>query len=236
MDSRQSLFNSQSKLINDLEAGLNKHVNKRLEMEGRQQARANTLARREELEERLRKGAEEVERCDSELQPVEAVLEEEEGERVSRRRRAEEELEQLAVREREVDGYLKEVGRLDRAIQEYEEENKEARFQQEMRNKKELEGKLRELRDQRRESEEQVQQIKTELASQEARHRTCEDNLKLRGYQREEAECEHVVREQKQLLQSMDWHAVMDKKKNMVERRIATFTDNIFLFVNKCHL
>ena len=94
MDSRQSLFNSQSKLINDLEAGLNKHVNKRLEMEGRQQARANTLARREELEERLRKGAEEVERCDSELQPVEAVLEEEEGERVSRRRRAEEELEQ----------------------------------------------------------------------------------------------------------------------------------------------
>ena len=57
---------------------------------------------------------------------------------MSRRRREEEELEQLAVREREVDGYLKEVGRLDRAIQEYEEENKEARFQQEMRNKKEL--------------------------------------------------------------------------------------------------
>ena len=85
-----------------------------------------------------------------------------------------------------------------------------------MRNKKELEGKLRELRDQRRESEEQVQQIKTELASQEARRRTCEDNLKLRGYQREEAECEHVVREQKQLLQSMDWHAVMDKKKNIM--------------------
>ena len=93
MDTRKSLFNSLSKLINDLEAGLNKHVNKRLEMEGRrQQARANTLARREELEERLRKGAEEVERCDTELQPVEAELEETEGERMSRRRRAEEEL------------------------------------------------------------------------------------------------------------------------------------------------
>lgn len=216
LDIRQDRFNSQSKIINDLEAGLNKHINRKLEMESRQQARANTIARKEELEEKLRKGVEEVERCDTELAPVDKALEEKEAERLDKRRRGEEQLEQLVAREKDVDDYLKEVSRLDRVIQEYVQDNKEAKFEQEKLNKKELEGKLRELRELRRQSEAEVQKIKMELASQAARRRACEDNLKLRGYRREEQECDQIVREQKALLESMDWNAVNEKKKNVM--------------------
>jgi hypothetical protein len=216
LDIRQDRFNSQSKIINDLEAGLNKHINRKLEMESRQQARANTITRKEELEEKLRKGVEEVERCDTELAPVDKALEEKEAERLDKRRRGEEQLEQLVAREKDVDDYLKEVSRLDRVIQEYVQDNKEAKFEQEKLNKKELEGKLRELRELRRQSEAEVQKIKMELASQAARRRACEDNLKLRGYRREEQECDQIVREQKALLESMDWNAVNEKKKNVM--------------------
>jgi len=68
----------------------------------------------------------------------------------------------------------------------------------------------------RRASEADVQQIRTEQAGQEARRRTCEDNLKLRSYRREETECERMVREQKSMLDSMDWQAVMEKKNNIM--------------------
>jgi len=211
LDTKQNLFNSQSKHINELEAGINKLVNRKLEMESRQQARANTEARREELEEKLRKGADEVERCDAELKPVEKELEEKEAEKLQARRQGEQELEDLAARQKMVEGHVTEVSRLDLAIQEYVRDNKEAKFEQERLNKKELEGELRELRERRRQAEAEVQQLRTELASQEARRRTCDDNLKLRGFRREETECDRVVREQKSLLESMDWQAVVER-------------------------
>jgi chromosome segregation ATPase len=216
LDTKQDLFNSQSKSLNELEAGLNRLVNRKLEVEGQQQARANTLARREELEEKLRKGGDELERCDADLKPVEAALEEKEGEWLTARRQGEQELERLAAREKVVDAHVAEVSRLDQAIQDYLRDNKEAKFQEERQNKKELEGQLRELRERRGQAEAEKQQLRTELASQEARRRTCEDNLKLRSFRREEAECDQVVQEQKSLLDSMDWQAVFQRGEKLM--------------------
>ncbi len=235
LDTKQDLFNRQSKSINELEAGINKLVNRKLEVEGQQQARANTLARREELEEKLRKGAEELERCDADLRPVEAALEEKEAEWLTARRQGEQELERLAAREKVVDAHVAEVSRLDQAIQDYLRDNKEAKFQEERQNKKELEGQLRELRERRGQAEAEKQQLRTELASQEARRRTCEDNLKLRSFRREETECDQVVQEQKSLLDSMDWQAVFQRGEKLmadISRIRDDFKPHIAVFQN----
>lgn len=235
LDTKQDLFNRQSKSINELEAGINKLVNRKLEVEGQQQARANTLARREELEEKLRKGGEELERCDADLKPVEAALEEKEAEWLTARRQGEQELERLAAREKVVDAHVAEVSRLDLAIQDYLRDNKEAKFQEERQNKKELEGQLRELRERRGQAEAEKQQLRTELASQEARRRTCEDNLKLRSFRREETECDQVVQEQKSLLDSMDWQAVFQRGEKLmadISRIRDDFKPHIAVFQN----
>ena len=49
-ESKQDKFNAHSKLINELESSYNKLINKKLDIEGKQQQRANTLEKKSEFE------------------------------------------------------------------------------------------------------------------------------------------------------------------------------------------
>merc|ERR1719319_1753065 len=100
---------------------MNKLTEKKLDIEKQQQERAATLAKKEELEEKVKKSQEEVAKCDVELGP----LREEEGakneEKAKIKREGEKRMEKIDEKIKKVERYLGDVDRLDIAIREYEE-------------------------------------------------------------------------------------------------------------------
>ena len=79
LTSCQETVSRQSSLINRLEARQNRLTQDKLEIEGQQQRRAQTEAKREELEGRVLECGEEVKRSEGELVPLREQLEEVEG-------------------------------------------------------------------------------------------------------------------------------------------------------------
>jgi len=213
LESCQDTVNKQSALINDLEARQNKLTNKKLEIEGQQQQRANMVAKKEEMEKKVEKAGEQMKKCEQELEPIREQLEEKENQKRKLIRDGERAVETIMERERKLERFLEGLQRLDTLISNYADGEKEENLARLKRDKTEIEGKITELKDEKRESEEQVSRLKLAVSNQESRRRMFDDNLRLRDYKSKEAKCDRIVRSQEKLLDEMDWKKV-EKKKN----------------------
>eukprot|EP00090_Calanus_glacialis_P008475 TRINITY_DN16831_c0_g1_i1.p1 TRINITY_DN16831_c0_g1~~TRINITY_DN16831_c0_g1_i1.p1 ORF type:complete len:1318 (-),score=560.98 TRINITY_DN16831_c0_g1_i1:78-3809(-) len=213
LDSCQETVNKQSALINDLEARQNKLTNKKLEIEGQQQQRANMVAKKEEIEGKVEKAGEQMKKCERDLEPIREQLEEKENQKRKLIRDGERSVENIVEKERKLERFLEGLQRLDTLISNYAEGEKEEHLDRLKRDKKEIEEKIRELKEEKRESEEQGSKLKLAVSNQESRRRMFDDNLRLRDYKRKEGKCDRIVRSQEKLLDEMDWKKV-EKKKN----------------------
>merc|ERR1711874_309048 len=75
-------LNRHRTLVNSLETQQNQLTWGKLEIEGQQQERANTIQKKEELEMRVKKSQEEVARCAEEIGPLQEELKEKEQEKM----------------------------------------------------------------------------------------------------------------------------------------------------------
>ena len=126
-ETQQDEFNAHSKLINDLESSCNKLTNKKLEIEGKQQQRANSLDKKTELEARLVKIQVGIDDSSKELDPLQEKLEGLESEKIQQRRRNDAGLEKLQTKGRKVENFKAELKRLDDSIEAYASSGKKNR-------------------------------------------------------------------------------------------------------------
>ena len=126
-ESKQDKFNAHSKLINELESSYNKLINKKLDIEGKQQQRANTLEKKSEYEKRLVQIQAGIAASSEELAPLQEKLDGLESEKIEQRRRNDSELEKFQAKGREVENLRGDVNKLDDSIENYEESGKKKR-------------------------------------------------------------------------------------------------------------
>ena len=126
-ESKQDKFNAHSKLINELESSYNKLINKKLDIEGKQQQRANTLEKKSEYEKRLVQIQAGIAASSEELAPLQEKLDGLESEKIEQRRRNDSELEKFQAKGREVENLRGDVNKLDDSIANYEESGKKKR-------------------------------------------------------------------------------------------------------------
>jgi len=212
MESCQETVNKQTGLINELEARQNKLTNKKLDIEGQQQQRANMVTKKEEMEKKVEKAAEQVKKCDQELEPMREQLDELENQRRKLTRQGEQAVEVILERERKLERFLHELQRLDALCANYADGEKEVVLEKLKKDKLELEEKIGELKEEKRETEERVNKLNLDISNQESRRRLFVDNLKLREYREKETKCERIVRKQEESLEEMDWRKVEKKK------------------------
>ena len=103
-------------------------------------------------------------------------------------------------------------------ISTYADGEKEEILDQLKQEKLNLEGKMTELKGEKRETEERGGKLKLAISNQESRRRMFDDNLRLREYKTKEAKFERVVRSQEKALDEMDWRKV-EKKKNELHHK-----------------
>ena len=213
MENCQETVNKQSSLINDLEARQNKLTNKKLEIEGQQQQRANMVAKREEMEGKVENAQEQLKKCEKELEPIREQLKEVENKKRKLIRDGERVVENILERDRKLERFITGLQRLDTVISTYADGEKEEILDKLKQEKLNLEGKMTELKGEKRETEERGGKLKLAISNQESRRRMFDDNLRLREYKTKEAKFERVVRSQEKALDEMDWRKV-EKKKN----------------------
>lgn len=218
LESCQETVNKQTTLINELEARQNKLTNKKLEIEGQQQQRANMVAKKEEMEKKVEKAVEQAKKCDEELEPVREQLEEKENEKRKLIRQGEQAVEVFQERERKLERFLVELQRLDTLCLNYSDGDKDELLEKLKKDKTELEEKMGELKEDKRETEERVNKLQLDISNQESRRRLFVDNLKLREYREKETKCDRIVRQQEESLEDMDWKRV-EKKKNELHQQ-----------------
>eukprot|EP00092_Neocalanus_flemingeri_P030577 GFUD01033198.1.p1 GENE.GFUD01033198.1~~GFUD01033198.1.p1 ORF type:complete len:1313 (+),score=556.33 GFUD01033198.1:149-4087(+) len=209
----QETVNKQSGLINELEARQNRLTNRKLEIDGQQQQRANMVTKREELEGKVEKAGEEVKRCTRELEPIREQLEETENKKRKLMRDGEKMVECIVERERKLERFSGDIQRLDTVLSTYADGDKDEHLERLKKDKVDLEEKMSELKDEKRQTEERASKLKVEVSNQESRRRLFDDNLRLRDYKNKEGKYERTVRSQEKALDDMDWRKV-EKKKN----------------------
>ena len=215
LESTQEILNTQTTLINRLEASLNSLTNKKLEIEGQQQKQAATEAKKEELEEKVGQCNMEVKQCEEELGPVREELEEGERRRRELKREGEEASRKNQERERNLERVRVDLERLDKELKKYQEDRKKEELERLKRERTNLEEKMSEMKAQRVEIEHRASELKVEVSNQENRKRLYEDNLKLRSYKDEEQRHARAVRLQHSALEERDWGRVEKKKADL---------------------
>jgi len=218
LDGNQERLNTYRQVVNKLETMMNKLTEKKLDIEKQQQERAATLAKKEELEEKVKKSQEEVAKCDVELGP----LREEEGakneEKAKIKREGEKRMEKIDEKIKKVERYLGDVDRLDIAIREYEEKGGDQELVQLREAKKVLEDEMQKIRGEKGEEEDSVAKHKEAIAGQEARKRLCTDNLKYRKYKKEEREADRKIKEAESLLEDDEYQQVDREKRKLNQK------------------
>ena len=215
LESTQEILNTQTTLINRLEASLNSLTNKKLEIEGQQQKQAATEAKKEELEEKVGQCNMEVKQCEEELGPVREELEEGERRRRELKREGEEASRKNQERDRNLERVRVDLERLDKELKKYQEDRKKEELERLKRERTNLEEKMSEMKAQRVEIEHRASELKVEVSNQENRKRLYEDNLKLRSYKDEEQRHARAVRLQHSALEERDWGRVEKKKADL---------------------
>merc|ERR1712098_522858 len=176
LDQCQETVSSQSALINDLEAKKNKLTEKKLE-----------------LEKKVTKSDEETKKCDQSLEPVKAEL----GEAEERKRRqiqaGDAEVQTLLKRQRNVEKHQITLKKLETGIQEYIDEEKENEVDRLRKEKGELEGDIKVLKEDKKATEHKIGKLRVEVSNQESRKRMYDDNIRLREYKEKEARTERQV-------------------------------------------
>jgi DNA repair protein RAD50 len=218
MDSCQRTVTQQRTRINQLEAELNKLTNRKLEIEGEQQRRTVTEAKREELEARVVRCGEAVSQSEAELGPARAELEAAEDRRKTVRRDGDRAIDANREKERRLEGLRGDIERLETAVRTYIQDGKDASLRTSKREKVELESKLGEMRAGRADLESRISDLRVRVSGQDGRRRIFDDNLKLREYKRQENRHAGEVAVQRAALEDRDWGRV-ERKKNELNRK-----------------
>jgi len=218
LENCQETVHKQSVLINELEAKLNKLTNKKLEIEGQQQQRANMTTKKEELESKVESAGEKAKKCELELEPIKEQLEEMESNKRNVTREGEQSVEVLMDRQKKVERFMEGIQRLDTKISQYADGDKGDALEKLKSMKGDIESQLAELKNEKREIEEKSGKIKLDISNQESRRRMFDDNLRLRDYKRKELKYEKIMRVQENALEEMDWRKVEKKKTELSQQ------------------
>ena len=212
MDQCQETVSTQSTLINELESKKNKLTEKKLDIEGQQQQRANMMDKKTELETKVLKTDGEIKKCDRELEPVKEELEETEARKRKCSQEGEKAIESIQSKLRSVENLTEDLRKLDGSIMKYEEDGKVEQVTILTTQKEEYEEILRDLKKEKKETEEQMSALKVDISNQESRRRMYDDNIRLREYKEKEKKFKRQIERQNKELEDMDWKKVVDKK------------------------
>ena len=215
LESCQEQVAQQSKLLNNLDAEQNRLTTRKLEIEGQQQRRSVTEAKKEELDGKAARCLEEVKRCEGELLPVREELEEADRAKDEVRREGEELAKALQERERKLEIMMGNIERVEASIESYRKQGKDEQLKRFKKEKTDIESKLTELKEFRTTSECKISSLKVEVGNQGSRRRVFEDNLRLREFIRQEERHGKAVRMQRQALRERDWDRVERKKEDL---------------------
>jgi len=211
-ESKQDKFNAHSKLINELESSYNKLINKKLDIEGKQQQRANTLEKKSEYEKRLVQIQAGIAASSEELAPLQEKLDGLESEKIEQRRRNDSELEKFQAKGREVENLRGDVNKLDDSIENYEESGKKKRLEDCLVESKELKEENETLSKRKADNEKEHRSLQNELANQDRIKRNLEDNIELRKLQAEEEKHKHEIDDLNDRLKTTDFARVTEKR------------------------
>jgi len=217
LDSCQQTVNKQTTLINDLEGKKNKLVNKQLDIEGKQQQRANMIRKKDELEAKVEAFRNEQKTNEEALEPIKDQLEEAENKKRKLQNDADKERGTLQEKLNKTGSFASEFNRHSALIQEYEESGQKDKLDELMKLKKEIEKKIEKEKNVQKTDEERITELKVDLSNTESRKRMYDDNLRLRECREEERKYENKVKTQEKVLEEMDWRNV-EKKKDKLTR------------------
>ena len=165
-EAKQDDFNAHNKRLNELESSYNKLTNKKLEIEGKQQQRANTLEKKVDLEKKQSSAQSEIETSSKSLLPLKEKLESLEVDRSNLKARNNEEMDKLQAKIRDLDNMRREVAKLDKYITSYQNDGKERSLAEVVDMKKTLENEIDRLKNKRVELEEERRQILDDIGNQ----------------------------------------------------------------------
>ena len=217
-DAEQDSYNFNSKMLNDLEASCNKLTNRKLEIEGKQQQRANMLEKRGEIEARVISIQKEIEANVEELKPLKEQVDAKEAEKTEFLHEKERELDRFHAKEKTVERMKRDLEKLDHHIQQFQNSNKGHNLEMAKQKKLEYEQDLQGIREQRAEDEQEHQRVSREIDNMDSVKRNLKDNLKLRKLKEDERNQLREMEKYRVKLDNTDFNLVETKKKKMVQQ------------------
>ena len=214
----QDEYNIHCKLLNELEATCNRLTNKKLEIESKQQQRANMVEKKADLEKRVCSIQQEIETAKEELEPLKANLEAKESEKSKFKRTKEQELENLQAKERKLESIQRDLQKLENSIAEYKNGNKAEKLMEARNRKTELDREVEKHKEEKSRVEEELSNLNREIASQDSMKRNLTDNLKLRKLSEDE-NCQQVeIDKYREKLANTDFIRVEEKKNSLLRK------------------
>eukprot|EP00088_Acartia_fossae_P026344 TRINITY_DN27160_c0_g1_i1.p1 TRINITY_DN27160_c0_g1~~TRINITY_DN27160_c0_g1_i1.p1 ORF type:complete len:1165 (-),score=493.85 TRINITY_DN27160_c0_g1_i1:226-3546(-) len=211
-EQKQDDYNSHTTKMNNLESAYNKLVNRKLEIEGRQQQRANTMDKKSELEQKVGTIQEGIKEAQQELEPLKERLEELETERDRFKQKKDMELDRIQTKVRELEKLKYNVEKLDQKISDYERSDNAWTLEKNIKDKKEIESELEDIKERRDSADKEKMAILQEISNQDKIKRNLLDNLELRKLSADEVKYEANLAQHKQKLQSTDYARVNSQK------------------------
>lgn len=214
-EAKQDDFNAHNKRLNELESSYNKLTNKKLEIEGKQQQRANTLEKKVDLEKKQSSAQSEIETSSKSLLPLKEKLESLEVDRSNLKARNNEEMDKLQAKIRDLDNMRREVAKLDKYITSYQNDGKERSLAEVVDMKKTLENEIDRLKNKRVELEEERRQILDDIGNQDRVKRNLEDNIQLKKLTSDINKTSDHVQNLKEKLNTTDFRKVAEKRRQL---------------------
>ena len=225
MDQCQETVSTQSALINDLESKKNKLTERKLDIEGQQQQRANMMDKKTELETKVSKTESEIKKCDQDLEPVREELEETESKKRKLTQEGDKAVETVQLKMRKVQNVSESLKKLVESIKKYEEDGKHEELEKLCKDKEDIEQIIQDLRFEKKETEEKSSELRVDISNQESRRRMYDDNIRFREYKEKEKKFERQIKRQNKELEDMDWKKVVDKKSKLTKEYHKLFAE-----------
>lgn len=222
--SAQDTVTGHSSAVNRLEAAQNLLTNRKLDIEGQQQAQASNQATKEEKEVKVLEHKAAVMECEQKLGPVKEELEEAEARRRKVREEGEATMEVTRDKERKLEGLRRELERVERDIAAYKNSGKEELLKKLKREKVEVEAQMAALKAEREALEAGISELAVQVANQGGRRRNLEDNLVLRGILLALEKHSSELEVQKAALEARNWGDLV-KRKNMLATKLTKLHD-----------
>ena len=214
----QEVHSSQTSLINDLQSKRNNLTQKKLDIEGQQQQRANMMEKKEELEKKVKISESEVKRCTRELEPILEQLEETETKKRKVVVEGEKDVDKLIHHQKDLEMSSSNLKTLEKNIERYLESGQEEKREKLKKEKVTLNRAIDELKKQKKTSEERISKLMVEISNQENRKRMFNDNLRLREFRTKEEQYRKNITAKEKELENTNWKSVEEKKARLSGR------------------